>query len=74
MISVGDIFPPVSLNFAGGASMFLNPQDYLIQQNNVGGTAVWCIGFQRIQNQGITILGGNPNRKLKPLLFEIYIW
>ncbi|CAH8271915.1 unnamed protein product [Arabidopsis lyrata] len=55
--SVADIFPPVSLNFAGGASMFLNPQDYLIQQNNVGGTAVWCIGFQRIQNQGITILG-----------------
>jgi len=38
MISVGDIFPPVSLNFAGGASMFLNPQDYLIQQNNVVST------------------------------------
>ncbi|KAL0672191.1 hypothetical protein Bca4012_000171 [Brassica carinata] len=24
-----------------------------------GGTSVWCIGFQRIHNQGITILGGN---------------
>ncbi|CAN8252609.1 unnamed protein product [Cochlearia groenlandica] len=55
--SVSDIFPQVSLNFAGGASMFLNPQDYLLQQNNVGGTVVWCIGFQKIQNQGITILG-----------------
>lgn len=38
MISVADIFPPVSLNFAGGASMFLNPQDYLIQQNSVVST------------------------------------
>lgn len=34
---------------------------------------MWCIGFQRIQNQGITILGGNPNRKLKPLLFVVFI-
>ena len=38
MISVAEVFPPVSLNFAGGASMFLNPQDYLIQQNNVVST------------------------------------
>ncbi|XP_010535639.1 PREDICTED: aspartic proteinase-like protein 2 [Tarenaya hassleriana] len=55
--SLADIFPQVSLNFAGGASMFLNPQDYLIQQNSIGGAAVWCIGFQKIQGQGITILG-----------------
>ncbi|KAL3647495.1 hypothetical protein CASFOL_008463 [Castilleja foliolosa] len=34
--SVSDIFPPVSLNFAGGASILLRPQDYLLQQNSVG--------------------------------------
>lgn len=28
-----DIFPQVSLNFAGGASLVLRPQDYLMQQN-----------------------------------------
>ncbi|KAM0022845.1 putative nepenthesin [Helianthus debilis subsp. tardiflorus] len=55
--SVSDVFPPVSFNFAGGASMHLRPQDYLIQQNSVGGAEVWCIGFQSIPNQGITILG-----------------
>ncbi|KAL3622953.1 hypothetical protein CASFOL_033253 [Castilleja foliolosa] len=55
--SVSDIFPSVSLNFAGGASMILRPQDYLLQQNSVGGVAVWCIGIQKIQSQGITILG-----------------
>ncbi|GMI97214.1 hypothetical protein like AT5G22850 [Hibiscus trionum] len=55
--SVNDIFPQVSLNFAGGASLILNPQDYLVQQNSMGGAAAWCIGFQKIQGQGITILG-----------------
>ncbi|RDX97923.1 Aspartic proteinase-like protein 2 [Mucuna pruriens] len=55
--SVTDIFPQVSLNFAGGVSMVLRPQDYLIQQNSIGGAAVWCIGFQKIQGQGVTILG-----------------
>ncbi|XVE79342.1 hypothetical protein DITRI_Ditri14bG0050500 [Diplodiscus trichospermus] len=55
--SVTDIFPQVSLNFAGGATLILNPQDYLVQQNSIGDAAVWCIGFQKIQGQGITILG-----------------
>ncbi|CAA2985835.1 aspartic proteinase-like protein 2 isoform X1 [Olea europaea var. sylvestris] len=55
--SASEIFPPVSLNFAGGASMLLKPEDYLLQQNSIGGAAVWCIGFQKIQGQGITILG-----------------
>ncbi|KAM0068420.1 putative nepenthesin [Helianthus debilis subsp. tardiflorus] len=55
--SVSSIFPTVSLNFAGGASMRLRPQDYLLQQNSVNGAEVWCIGFQTISNQGITILG-----------------
>ncbi|KAG4979912.1 hypothetical protein JHK85_033870 [Glycine max] len=52
-----DIFPQVSLNFAGGASLVLRPQDYLMQQNYIGEGSVWCIGFQRIPGQSITILG-----------------
>ncbi|CAH1441693.1 unnamed protein product [Lactuca virosa] len=55
--STPEIFPTVSLNFAGGASMILRPQDYLLQQNSVGGASLWCIGFQKIRGQGITILG-----------------
>ncbi|KAK9068595.1 hypothetical protein SSX86_012710 [Deinandra increscens subsp. villosa] len=55
--STPEIFPTVSLNFAGGASMILRPQDYLLQQNSVGGAALWCIGFQKSRGQGITILG-----------------
>ncbi|XVF69055.1 hypothetical protein PTKIN_Ptkin11bG0050400 [Pterospermum kingtungense] len=55
--SVTDIFPQVSLNFAGSASMILNPQDYLVSQNSNGGSNVWCIGFQKIQGQALTILG-----------------
>ncbi|MCI30451.1 aspartic proteinase-like protein 2-like, partial [Trifolium medium] len=55
---VTDIFPKVSLNFAGGVSLDLRPQDYLIQQNPINGAAVWCIGFLKIKGQGTTILGG----------------
>uniref|UniRef100_A0A7N0ZZK1 Peptidase A1 domain-containing protein n=1 Tax=Kalanchoe fedtschenkoi TaxID=63787 RepID=A0A7N0ZZK1_KALFE len=55
--SITDIFPPVSLNFAGGASMLLRPQDYLIQTGFADGAAMWCIGFQRVPDDGITILG-----------------
>lgn len=33
--SVSGIFPQVSFNFAGGASMILRPEDYLLQQNSV---------------------------------------
>ncbi|RDX94873.1 Aspartic proteinase-like protein 2 [Mucuna pruriens] len=54
-----DIFPQVSLNFAGGASLVLRPQDYLMQQNYIGEGSVWCIGFQKIPGQSITILGGS---------------
>ena len=34
-LSSSEIFPTVSLNFAGSASMLLRPQDYLLQQNSV---------------------------------------
>ncbi|KAL8496476.1 hypothetical protein ACS0TY_020258 [Phlomoides rotata] len=55
--SVSENFPPVTLNFAGGASMTLRPQDYLLQQSSISGIPVWCVGIQKIQGQGITILG-----------------
>ncbi|KAI4322350.1 hypothetical protein L6164_022054 [Bauhinia variegata] len=55
--SISDIFPEVSFNFAGGANLVLRPEDYLIKQSSIGGAAVWCIGFQKIQGQEITILG-----------------
>ncbi|MBA0875156.1 hypothetical protein Goshw_027127 [Gossypium schwendimanii] len=55
--SIDHIFPEASLNFAGGASLILHPEDYLIQQNPIGGSAVWCIGFKTIEGQKLTILG-----------------
>ncbi|CAI8604217.1 unnamed protein product [Vicia faba] len=51
-----DMFPQVSLNFAG-ASLVLGPQDYLIKQNYIGDGSVWCIDFQKIPGQDVTILG-----------------
>ncbi|RWR92263.1 aspartic proteinase-like protein 2 [Cinnamomum micranthum f. kanehirae] len=55
--SVDEIFPSVTLNFQGGASMILKPEDYLLQHGSADGAAIWCIGWQKIQGQGITILG-----------------
>ncbi|XP_060201401.1 aspartic proteinase 36 [Lycium barbarum] len=54
--SIAEIFPPVSLNFEGGASMALRPADYLVHMGFVEGAAMWCIGFEK-QEQGVTILG-----------------
>ncbi|XP_055812172.1 aspartic proteinase 36-like [Solanum dulcamara] len=54
--SIAEIFPPVSLNFDGGASMALRPADYLVHMGFVEGAAMWCIGFEK-QDQGVTILG-----------------
>ncbi|KAK9676906.1 hypothetical protein RND81_11G109000 [Saponaria officinalis] len=55
--SVSDVFPQVSLNLAGGASMVLRPQDYLVERSSIAGADVWCMGIQKIEGQGITILG-----------------
>ncbi|XP_076930435.1 aspartic proteinase 36-like [Bidens hawaiensis] len=55
--SVSDLFPPVSFHFAGGASMHLKPQDYLIRRSSMSAAEVWCIGFGSMPNQQITILG-----------------
>ncbi|WVZ05452.1 hypothetical protein V8G54_018798 [Vigna mungo] len=54
--SVGDIFPQVSLNFMGGASMILDPEHYLMHYGFLDGAAMWCIGFQRT-DQRFIILG-----------------
>ncbi|KAK4741897.1 hypothetical protein SAY87_025485 [Trapa incisa] len=54
--TMSDVFPQVSFNFEGNASMVLGPQDYLLQQGSVGVAEVWCIGFSSIQ-RGLTILG-----------------
>lgn len=54
--SVTDVFPQVSLNFEGGASMILTAQDYMLLQQS-GSPEIWCIGISKIQGQDITILG-----------------
>ncbi|BBH07722.1 Eukaryotic aspartyl protease family protein [Prunus dulcis] len=56
--SLAEVFPPVSLNFAAGASMVLKPEEYLMRTGSSEGAAVWCIGFQKVQG-GVTILGGS---------------
>lgn len=55
--SVDDVFPKVSLNFKGGASMVLDPEEYLLQQASIAGAEVWCLGIQNNQGQDMTILG-----------------
>ncbi|KAL8526205.1 hypothetical protein ACS0TY_015430 [Phlomoides rotata] len=55
--SVAEIFPPVVFNFAGSASMFLRPVDYLIHMGFLDGAEIWCLGFIKVQNHGPTILG-----------------
>ncbi|PQQ18972.1 aspartic proteinase-like protein 2 [Prunus yedoensis var. nudiflora] len=50
--SFTEVFPAVSLNFAG-ASMVFKPEEYLTRSV---GISVWCIGFQKAQG-GVTILG-----------------
>ncbi|KOM34595.1 hypothetical protein LR48_Vigan02g074500 [Vigna angularis] len=54
--SIGDIFPSVSLNFEGGASMILKPEQYLMHNGYRDGAEMWCIGFQNVQ-EGVSILG-----------------
>ncbi|XP_043702450.1 aspartic proteinase 36-like [Telopea speciosissima] len=55
--SVEEIFPVVTLNFEGGATMVLRPVEYLVQEGYVDGTELWCIGFQRVSDISMTILG-----------------
>ncbi|XP_042511839.1 aspartic proteinase 36 isoform X2 [Macadamia integrifolia] len=55
--SVEEIFPVVTFNFEGGATMVLKPVEYLVQEGYVDGTESWCIGFQRPLDMPMTILG-----------------
>ncbi|KZV29469.1 aspartic protein-like protein 2-like [Dorcoceras hygrometricum] len=55
--SVTEMFPPVSFNFAGGASLVLRPVDYLIQMGFSDSAAIWCIGLVKVKNEATTILG-----------------
>ncbi|KAK1296647.1 Aspartic proteinase-like protein 2 [Acorus calamus] len=55
--SVDDVFPSVVLNFEGSASLNLKPEDYLLQQGSVDSSIMWCMGWQKSQGSGITILG-----------------
>ncbi|GMH30176.1 hypothetical protein Nepgr_032019 [Nepenthes gracilis] len=55
--SISEIFPLVSLNFDGGATMNLKPEEYLVHMGFADGAAMWCMGFQKAQGQGVTILG-----------------
>ncbi|KAL3326653.1 hypothetical protein AABB24_037377 [Solanum stoloniferum] len=54
--SIEDIFPPVSLNFAGDASMDFRPADYLAHMGFLEGAAMWCVIFEE-NDLGLTILG-----------------
>ncbi|CAH9096832.1 unnamed protein product [Cuscuta epithymum] len=55
--SVFTIFPSIRLNFAGGASMVLQPIDYLIHEDSVDGTSHWCLGFSKSEKK--SVLGGS---------------
>nr|XP_027189334.1 aspartic proteinase-like protein 2 [Cicer arietinum] len=50
-----DIFPSVSFNFAGGATIELKPAQYLVHYILMD-SAKWCIGFQKVES-GFSILG-----------------
>ncbi|KAJ7976865.1 Aspartic proteinase-like protein 2 [Quillaja saponaria] len=54
--SMSEIFPSVSLNFEGGASMVLKAEEYLVHYGFLDGAAMWCIGFLKVQ-EGVSILG-----------------
>ncbi|TMW97310.1 hypothetical protein EJD97_005813 [Solanum chilense] len=54
--NITEVFPTISLNFAGDASMNLTPTDYLKDMGFVDGAAKWCIRFIR-SGLSLTILG-----------------
>ncbi|XP_019069799.1 aspartic proteinase 36-like isoform X1 [Solanum lycopersicum] len=54
--NITEVFPTISLNFAGDASMNLTPTDYLDDMGFVDGAAKWCIRFIK-SGLSLTILG-----------------
>ncbi|XAR69679.1 Nepenthesin [Bertholletia excelsa] len=65
-VSINEIFPPVALNFAGGASMVLRPEDYLLQDG-----LTWCIGFLKIQDPRVIAILGDLVLKDKILVYDL---
>ncbi|XP_074561791.1 aspartic proteinase 36-like [Curcuma longa] len=55
--SLDESFPSITLNFKGGASMLLTPEEYLLKQGIVDYTDIWCLGLQNNHGSGVTILG-----------------
>ncbi|XP_009350494.2 uncharacterized protein LOC103942018 isoform X1 [Pyrus x bretschneideri] len=55
-ISMANAFPPVSLNFPGGVSMLLKPQEYLLNTSFFNGVTTWETAFQKSQGP-VTIFG-----------------
>ncbi|PWA48924.1 RNA-directed DNA polymerase, eukaryota, Reverse transcriptase zinc-binding domain protein [Artemisia annua] len=56
VLNLSKSFPNVSLNFVGGATMQLRPQDYLFRISE-DVVEVWCIAFYKSADQRTTILG-----------------
>ncbi|KAJ9554720.1 hypothetical protein OSB04_009334 [Centaurea solstitialis] len=54
---LSEAFPIVRFHFAGQATMLIKPQNYLLQQKTTDGQSAWCIGFQKVDGQKMTILG-----------------
>lgn len=44
LYSANEIFPSVTLNFQGGASMILKAEDYLLQQVSIVSSTLYCFG------------------------------
>ncbi|KAG9150100.1 hypothetical protein Leryth_009682 [Lithospermum erythrorhizon] len=55
--SISEIFPSISLNFAGDALLRLRPSDYLVPRGASDDAAVWCLGLVRSQDSQNNILG-----------------
>ncbi|KAH0723945.1 hypothetical protein KY289_006989 [Solanum tuberosum] len=54
--NVTEIFPQVTLNFAGGVSMELRPADYLSFMSSFKNTSTWCVLLIK-KSPSMTILG-----------------
>ncbi|KAM0957477.1 hypothetical protein ACFX2A_026133 [Malus domestica] len=54
--SLAEAFPPVSLNFAGGVSMMLKPEEYLLNISYYKGVTTWAIAFNKADG-GYTVFG-----------------
>ncbi|KAG5629750.1 hypothetical protein H5410_001467 [Solanum commersonii] len=66
--NIAEVFPTISLNFAGDASMNLTPTDYL---EDMDGAAKWCIRF--IRNDLSRTILGDAALKDRIILFHLQL-